>query len=118
VALVVKQTKRVEHPTEPGTWFDLRIPLSAGDLELMRDGRRMGMVSVDLMAAVIQAWSYEQPVTVESVKSLDLDSFAFLVGEIQDASGIREDSEKKVSSSSSPVSSVPVEADSPQSLGI
>lgn len=118
MALVVKQVKRVQHPTEPDAWFELRLPLSAGDLELMRDGSRMGMVSVDLMASVVTGWSYDAPITVETIKSLDLDTFTFLVGEIQTGSGIRDAEEKKDSSSTSSPSSDPAADGSPKSLGI
>lgn len=118
MALVVKQTKRVEHPSEPGAWFDLNLPLTAGDLELMRDGTKAGMVSIDVVASVLEAWSYDAPASIENIKLLDLDTFTFLQASIQERSGITTDAEKNDSASPSSAPSGPGEADSPKSLGI
>jgi hypothetical protein len=115
--LIVKKTVRLEHPNEAGAWFDLSLPLSAGDMELMRNGALVGMVSIDLLTAVLSAWSYAAPVTVENVKALDLDTFTWLAGELQERSGILDESEKKSSSSNSPATSVPATAGSQPSLG-
>lgn len=113
MALVVKHTKHLEHPTEPGAWFDVRLPLSAGDMAGMRsDGKAIGM-TLDLLAAVLVAWSYDAPVNLETVDSLDLDTFTWLQQSIMAESGIRDDSEKKDSNgSSSPLTLLPSQATS------
>ena len=95
MALVKKQNKRIQHPTEPEAWFEVRLPLSAGDLASMHsDGTSIAM-SLDLAAEVIKAWSYPEPVTLENVRDLDVDTFVWLSQQIQEASGIRTDGEKK-----------------------
>lgn len=99
--LVTKKVTRLIHPTEPGAWVEVRLPLTAGDMELMRDGSRVGMVTLDLMAAVITGWSEPVPVTLEAVRDLDLDTFTWLAGELMSRSGIRDGEEKKDSNSSS-----------------
>lgn len=100
--MIVKKTvKRLEHPTEPGAWIEIRVPLSTGDLAGMRaNGQVIGM-SLDLMASTIVAWSYEEPVSLASVELLDLDTFTWLTSEVMAASNIRGDEEKKDSSSPS-----------------
>ena len=116
MALVVKQNKKLEHPTEPGQWFVVRLPLSAGDMAGMRsDGKQIGM-TLDLMAAGIQEWSYPVPVSEEAVNDLDLDTFVWLSKEITSASGIRDDDEKKDLSSPSPPTTAPVTEISQPSL--
>lgn len=118
MALVIKKIERLEHPTEPGAWVTVRLPLSAGDLESMRaDGNRVA-VSLDLLAAMIQEWSYGVPVTLEAVRSLDLDTFQWLSKEVQERSGIRTEEEKNASGASSPAISERAAAPSPVSSGI
>lgn len=120
-----KDYKRLEIPHEPGQWVDVR-PLTFGDMDLFRmEGELVG-VSRDLAAEVITSWSYgEWPAPhderVELIKSLDLDTSVWLIqalGEtLTEISGIRSDSEKKESDSSSqPTTSTT--ADSPSSSPI
>ena len=102
MALVIKQNKRLQHPKEPDGWVVVRVPLSAGDLEGVRaEGGRVA-VSLDLMAAIIQEWSYGVPVTLENIRALDLDTFNWLSQAIIDESGVRTEEEKKDFGSSSP----------------
>lgn len=118
MALVIKQNKRLEHPTEAGAWVTVRVPLSAGDLENMRaDGNRVG-VSLDLLATMIQDWSYGVPVTLDNVRALDLDTFNWLSQEIINESGIRTEEEKNASGASSPAILERAAAPSPVSSGI
>jgi hypothetical protein len=118
MALVKKTLKRLEHPTEPGAWFVVRLPLSAGDLAGLRaEGTRIGM-TLDLAAEVIKEWSYDAPISLESVNDLDLDTFTWLSAQIQQASSIRSEDEKKDSDSSSSPTLALVEGDSPKSSGI
>ena len=76
------------------------------------DGTSIAM-SLDLAAEVIKEWSYPEPVTIENVRDLDVDTFVWLSTQIQEASGIRSDAEKKGSGSSSPAPSDPAGDDSP-----
>ncbi len=95
MAIVVKKTERYEIPHEAGQWVELRLPICAGDLAEMRaDGKKI-RASLDLMVSVVQAWSYDVPVTSEHVNSLDVKTFAWLDGLIQEHSGLRDDDEKK-----------------------
>lgn len=113
--LVTKRVVRLLHPSEEGQWIDVRLPLSAGDIELMREGGTGGMVTNDLLAAVITGWSAPDPVSLENIQRLDLDTFTWLAKELTQRSGIRDEAEKKDSNSSSPPTSAPGEGDSPTS---
>lgn len=117
--MIVKKTvRRLTHPTEDGAWVEVRLPLSAGDLQGMRsDGKVIG-ISLDLLVGVIVAWSYAEPIGIESVENLDLDTFTWLSQEIIAESGILPDAEKKGSGSSSSRTSAPDTAPSPASSGI
>lgn len=102
MALIVKRTERLTHPTEADTWFDVRVPLTAGDMAGMRvDGKQVGM-TLDLLTAMIVNWSYDAPITPDTVNSLDIDTFMWINGAIKDFSGIRTDAEKNSSGGSSP----------------
>lgn len=99
MALVRKQTRRLDYEAEPGTWFEVSLPLSAGDLAgLSTDGQQIGM-SLDLLASVVTAWSYPEPVTVATVRQLDIDCYSWLVQQVFASSGIRDEAEKKDSDS-------------------
>lgn len=97
--LVRKEIRTLQHPTEPETQVVVRLPLSAGDMAGLRgvDGGAGVGVTLDLLASIIQTWTYDEPVTLDSVNSLDIDTFLWLSREITTASGIRSD-EKKSSS--------------------
>ena len=108
MALVKTTIKRLDHPTENGAWFVVRTPLMAGDLEgLTSSGDNRITVSFELMGSVIQEWSYEEPISVEALRTLDIDTYNWLVHSIFRVSGIQTDLEKKGSGSSSPVASAP-----------
>lgn len=118
MALILSSnSKRISPPHEPDAWYEVR-PIRAGDFEhLTTDGQQV-TVSIDLLATLITAWSYPEPVTRENVACLDLDTFMWLGTEIQSLSGIRDDETKKNSdSSSSPTSDLDGD-DSPMSSGI
>lgn len=94
-------------------WAVIRVPLSAGDMAgVSSDGTQIAM-SLALVASMVREWSYDAPISVETVGDLDLDTFVWLNKEIFAASGIRTDEEKKDSASPSSDSSEPAEADSP-----
>ena len=102
MALLVKQTNRYEHPTEPGQWFDLSLPLTARDLAgVPSDVKTESAAGQHMILAAIAAWSYDVPVTFENLQAQDLDTMLFLQRTVQGASGIRGDEEKKASVSSS-----------------
>jgi hypothetical protein len=101
LALVVKETKTLQHPTEPETTVVVRVPLSAGDLEHMKaDGTQIGMTFA-VLAATVQSWSYDSPVTEDAIRSLDLDTYLWLSKEVMQAAGIRDDDEKNASGANS-----------------
>lgn len=97
-------TKRLDIPHEPGQWVEVR-PLTAGDIEgLSVDGSQV-KVSIEALAAIISAWSYDEPVSLENVRRLDLDTFTWLGAEALKVSGVRDDETKKnLGSASSPTS--------------
>lgn len=116
MALVIKKTERLHHPTEEDAWFDIRLPLSASDTSGMQVtgaavSNQAVRLTLDLLAAVIAGWSYDAPITVENVGLLDLDTFVWLCGEITGRSGIRSEEEKKDSDDNS---SPPPTAEIPQ----
>jgi hypothetical protein len=114
VALInSSNTKRLDIPHEPGQWVEVR-PLTAGDIEgLSVDGSGV-KVSIEALAAIISAWSYEEPVSLENVRRLDLDTFTWLGTEALKVSGVRDADEKKDSASDSSLTSpIPVNGASP-----
>lgn len=108
-------TKHLDIPHEPGQWVEVR-PLTAGDIEgLSVDGSGV-KVSIECLAAIISAWSYQEPVSLENVRRLDLDTFTWLGNEALKVSGVRDDAEKKDSNlDSSPTSPIPTNGQSPVS---
>ena len=115
--LVKKQSKILQHPSEPETRVTVRLPLSAGDLTGMRtDGDQVGM-SLDLMTSLIEAWTYDAPVTAENVQLLDIDTYSWLTQEMFVRSGLRDAVEKKDSNESSSPTSAPAEESSLPSSG-
>ena len=117
MALVAKQETRIEHPTEPGTWAVIRVPVSVGDLEGSTATGRIGS-AIDVVAACLQSWSYDDPPSRANVARLDLASFRWLEEAINAASGIREEAEKNASGSSSPATTERVAEPSLVSSGI
>ncbi len=116
--LVVKQERRLEHPTEPGTWFTVRLPLSVGDMAKAGDASNLAEVKLYTLAGAITAWSYDAPVSREAVGNLDLKTFQWLSDLVFEESQLREEDEKNASGSSSdPTTDQGVER-SPQPLGI
>ena len=114
MALREQRTERVSHPSEPDEWFDLRLPLTAAALHSVpKTVVTESEVSQHLTAEAIVAWSYGAPVTFDTVGQLDIDTYVWLASYIKHASGIREEPEKKVSSSVSGRTTGPGKAASP-----
>ena len=117
MALLVKQVKRFEHPDEPGEWFDLRVPLTAGDMKEMGDAANIAVVKFLGVARSLVAWSYAAPVSTESVEQLDAHTFNWLTEKVFEAAGIRSDEEKNASGASLPPTTEQAAAPSPLSSG-
>lgn len=115
MAFITKSVRRLQHPTEPGTWVDVLLPLSAGDMRRMAVVGNRVDATFGLLADIIQAWSYDREVSEQALEDLDPDTFLWLQNEVQTASGIRPDDEKKASNGSSPATSAPAEGASPTS---
>lgn len=98
MALIKDQTKHLVPPHEPESWFEVR-PLRTGDLEQLGALGYEVKVTVEALASVITAWSYEEPVSLENVRLLDLETFIWLGKEALLSSGIKSEDEKKGSSS-------------------
>lgn len=99
--LVVKRERRVEHPSEPGTWFTVRTPLSVGDMAQAGDARNLAEVKLFTLATALTGWSYDAPISRDTVGSLDLETFQWLSTLVFEESRLREEEEKNASGSSS-----------------
>lgn len=95
-----KQTTRLVPPNAPEDWIEVRRVM-AGDLEAIEVTGSGLRVSLELMAKVVLAWSDPAPVSLESLRRLDLDTMTWLSTAILEASGVRSPDEKKDSSASS-----------------
>ncbi len=113
MALIKDQTKHLVPPHEPESWFDVR-PLRTGDLEQLGALGYEVKVTVEALASVIVRWSYEDEVTLENVRLLDLETFLWLGKEALLSSGIKSEAEKKELSSGLSAQRPPA-ADSPTS---
>lgn len=113
-----KDRHRLEIPHEPGQWVEVR-PIAAGEIELFEVTNGMVKVTLDLLAAVVTGWSYDEPVSLDAIKRLDLDTFVWLTGalgdELMKISGIRTADEKKDSGGSSSPTLSPLQTDMPPS---
>lgn len=110
-----KHNKRIEHPSEPGTWAVIAVPFTVGDVEGSQATDRVG-ASIDLVTAVLVEWSYDEPVSRDSVRKLDIATFRWLEAEIDQANQGRPEEEKKDSASVSSATSAQDEAISQPSL--
>jgi hypothetical protein len=108
------QVTRFIPPHEPESWFDVRA-LRTGDLEVLEAEGSQVKMTRESLATVIQAWSYEDPVTLENVNLLDLETFLWLCEAALDFSKIRSAVEKKGSTSGLSAQRPPAPADSPKS---
>lgn len=107
MALIVKENKRLEHPTEPGAWFVMRVPLNAGDLAEMGDAGNLAQVKMAAIVRSLVEWSYPEPITPENIRALDLVTFNWLTDEIFAAARLRSEPEKKDSDSISSSTTAP-----------
>lgn len=114
--LVSKTTRIIEHPTEEGVTFTVRA-LCAGDMETANPNATAIQLTYDLLAAAIIEWTYDAPVSVDSIKQLDVTTFQWLQTAIQDGSGMRTDAAKNASGANSSPTTGPDKAPSQKSLG-
>ena len=119
MAIIKKQVVRLEHPEEEGVWVDLRLPLQFSDTEQMRQDslNKLGML-VEILPAMIEAWSYDEPVTTENVRALDMPTGMWLAREVFSQSGLRDDDEKNALEASSSLTTDQDMADSQLSSAI
>jgi len=118
VALVVKQTRRLKHPTEPDAWVVVRTPLSGGDMAACGDANNIAELKLYAVALSLQEWSYEGPITRETVGTLDVETFKWLADLVFDEAKLREEDEKNASGSSSDPTTDPGVERSPLNSGI
>lgn len=120
MALISKTpSKRFDIPKEPGEWVEL-LPMSA---RVTREAEEQGGASnfakgTIALAQCIAAWSYDAPVTVETVDDLDVDTFTWLLQTVSSLSGERGEDEKKDSTEPSSPTTDPAAEPSPESSGI
>ena len=73
-------TKVFDVPGKPGQWVSMR-PVRVGDLEKLYLHQAELRFSPALLSDLVVSWSYEDPVTAESIENLglvdDLDRMAF-----------------------------------------
>ena len=84
--LTNKVIKRVELPHEPGEWVEVRMP----SMLIMDTSSDQPHTWLALMVACIQAWSYDEPVSPETISELDAETIhilnrALMGGSDQDA---------------------------------
>ncbi len=61
--IVTKEIRRLEHPDEEGAWFEVLVPLVAGDLEHLASARTMPELKLAAVTYALKSWSYSVPVT-------------------------------------------------------
>lgn len=103
MALVVRHTKRVAHQTEPDTWFELRVPLSVGDLASVGDVASQAEAKIATVTLALKAWSYPEPLTPENVRELDGLTFNWLLEQVFDQSALDDETKNASGASSSPI---------------
>jgi hypothetical protein len=98
--------QRIPIPHEPHEWVELR-PLTAGqmlDLQPGADAMSAGELAVHIVLGALSAWSYDAPLTAESIRDLDADTFRWLT-ETAPTTGRRGEEERaNLGSGSSPTS--------------
>lgn len=120
MALLTFTDVPLNHPTETNEngialVFTMRLPLAAGALEKINpdSAGNNAAIHLDMLSAALVAWPYDDPITAESIRRLDLDTFNWLVAEMKDASNITDD-EKNASSSNSEAITAPDAEPSPE----
>lgn len=101
MARVDQETKHLQHPTEPETWVDVRVPIRAGDLENLSGAPSAVTIQYELIAAAIQGWSYDYPPSLHALREQDVETINWLRREVLEYSGVRDDETKKNSNGSS-----------------
>lgn len=77
MALTSQDIKRLDLPHEPGQWVDLRMP-SLRMLHQMSKLDDSYESMVQLIASCVTGWSYDTPVSPESVWDLDAETAAVI----------------------------------------
>jgi hypothetical protein len=101
MALVTDAFTHLIPPHEPESWFDVRAIKardygSLGGIDVTSLTAATAIeASLELLARVILRWSYDPPITAESVGDLDTVTYAWLVDAANLASGLRSLQEKK-----------------------
>lgn len=108
MALLLQRTsKRLDVPHEPGEWIEIRR-LAACELpayERIADAGTRGQATLDLFNGAIVAWSYDAPVSPETVRMLDAPTALWLLQEINRINWSRE-GDAELFPSSSPSSAL------------
>lgn len=103
MALISKDDRRrIDIPHEPGEWIELRAFTTKDSAEVEAGGGN-GQINLGLqiLARAITTWSYKDAngatidPTEETIGQLDLDTFKWLMQEVDLTSGRRGDVEKK-----------------------
>lgn len=97
MALVSKlQPQRIDIPHEPGEWIDV-LPITAGQISALQkdvDGKTPTGIMIEMLVQCIKAWSYPDPISMETISDLDGGTLAWLQTEVNVTSGVRSDAEK------------------------
>lgn len=116
-----QQTVQIEIPHEPGEWVQFK-PITIGDVIAVQKkygGRgEMSAAEINVLTMVecgIQEWSYQAPISEESVLRLDRITYNWLSTQLLNISGQRSEEEKKDSGLSSSPTEVPAGDTSPAS---
>lgn len=105
--------RRYDMPHEGGEWVELRL-LSTGAFSELPTDLSARQMSLAILKACLVGWSYDQPITDETLGDLDMTTFAWLDDILVEAVGLRSLLEKKGSNGDSPPTSGLAKDESPE----
>jgi hypothetical protein len=107
----------IRPPHDLESWYKVR-PIAGGDLKKLGLDKGEVVISLDLLAELLIAWSHPEPLTLENIDRLDLDTTLWLASQIKTASNIREPEQLASLGDGSSPTSDPAMEPSLQSSGI
>lgn len=93
-----KDIQRIPIPHEPDQWVELK-PITVRDLAAMQrdtEGQTPTEATVRVLLNCLKGWSYDTPITAETLDSLDFDTYTWLSSQMM-LTGRRSEEEKKES---------------------
>jgi len=102
ITLLTGATKRIDIPHEPGEWVEIRM-LSWRQVESIRQAAADDeeMVGLTFETGIV-AWSYDEPVSVETIGRIDSVTAAWIATILTTGQGTEADRKNGSASSTSP----------------